>query len=151
PRPDASEDSQASGWADAEIQPTVTAYFTMLRAELGGQPYVKADFNREVQAATGRSRGAVDYKFENISAVLADIGLPYVPGYKPYGNYQGALRAEVERFLARDPEIPQLLEEMPPPDLPPAVQLVEVDPPTMAPPSTSGRSRTTMGVDYLER
>ena len=32
--------------------------------------------------------------------------------------------------------------KMPAPDLPPTVQLVEVDPPVMAPPSTSGRGRT---------
>ena len=151
PRPGARQDDGASGWPDAEIRPTVTAYFTMLRAELAGQPYVKADFNRDVQAATGRSRGAVDYKFENISAVFSEIGLPYVLGYKPYGNYQGALRDEVERFLARDPEIARLLEEGPAPDLPPTVQLVQVDPPVMPPPSTTGRGRTTVGVDYLER
>ena len=64
---------------------------------------------------------------------------------------QGALRAEVERFLARDPEIPRLPEEMPAPDLPPAVQLIEVSPPVMTPPGTSGRGRITVGVDYLER
>ena len=57
----------------------------------------------------------------------------------------------MERFLARDPEIARLLEEMPAPDLPPTVQLVEVDPPVMAPPSSTGRGRTTVGVDYLER
>jgi hypothetical protein len=28
---------QGSPWADAEIQPVVTAYFTMLRAELAGE------------------------------------------------------------------------------------------------------------------
>jgi DNA-directed RNA polymerase subunit RPC12/RpoP len=151
PRPGARQDDGASGWPGTEIRPTVTAYFTMLRAELAGQPYVKADFNREVQAATGRSRGAVDYKFENISAVLREIGLPYVLGYKPYGNYQGALRDEVELLLARDPEIARLLEEGPAPDVPPTVQLVEVEPPVMPPPSTTGRSRTTVGVDYLER
>ena len=150
PRPDADEDDGA-GWADAEIQPTVISYFTMLRAELAGQPYVKADFNREVQAPTGRSRGAVEYKFANISAVLRDIGLPYVLGYQPRANYQSALRTEVERFLAHDPEIPRLLEEMPAPDVPPTAQLVEVDPPVMAPPSTGGRGRTHVGVDYLER
>jgi hypothetical protein len=94
PGPDADKDTGASRWADAEIQPTVSAYFTMLRAELAGQRFVKADFNREVQAATGRSHGAVEYKFANISAVLRDIGLPYVLGYQPRGNYQGALRAE---------------------------------------------------------
>jgi hypothetical protein len=151
PQPDADEDDGAFGWPDAEIQPTITAYFTMLRAELAGQPYVKAAFNRKVQAATGRSRGAVEFKFTNISAVLRNMGLPYVLGYKPRPNLQGALRAEVERFLARDPEIPRLLEKMPVPDLPPTVQLVEVDPPVMALPRTGGRGRTAAGVDYLER
>ena len=158
PRPDENEDDDdddddgGSRWADAEIQPTVTAYFTMLRSELAGQPYVKAAFNREVQAATGRSRGAVEYKFANISAVLRDIGLPYILGYRPRENYQSALRAEVERFLARDPEIQRLIDEMPVPYVPSTVQLVEVDPPVMAPPSTDGRGRiTTVAIDYLER
>lgn len=123
----------------------------MLRAELAGQPYVKAHFNREIQAATGRSRRAVEDKFMNISAALRDIGLPHIPGYKPYPNLQGALRTEVERFLARDPEIPRLLKDMPAPDLPSTVQLTEVDPPVMAPPTTRGRRQITVGVDYLER
>jgi hypothetical protein len=139
-------------WTDSEIQPTVIAYFAMLRAELAGQPYVKTAFNRQVQAAAGRSRGAVEYKFQNISAVLRDLGLPYVQGYKPAPNLQTALRAEVERFLTRDPESQRLIDEMPAPDVPPTARLVEVDPPVMAPPSTRGRGRiTTAAIDYLER
>ena len=124
-RSGAGEGDGGAGWPDAQIQPTIAAYFTMLRAELAGQPYIKADFNREVQAATGRSRGAVEFKFANISAVLRDIGLPYVQGYKPRRNIQDALRPEVERFLARDPEIARLLEEVPTPDVPATAQLVE--------------------------
>lgn len=151
PQSSAGEDGGASGWPDAEIRPAVAIYFTMFRAELAGQPYVKADFNRQVQAATGRSHGAVEYKFQNISAVLSEIGLPYVLGYKPALNLQDALRTEVRRFLALDREIPRLLEEMPAPDVPPATRLVEVDPPVMAPPNASGRGRITVGVDYLER
>lgn len=147
PRPAAAEHGRAD-WADAEIQPTVTAYFAMLRAELAGQSYVKANFNHEVQAATGRSRGAVEHKFQNISAVLRDIGLPYVLGYQPLPNLQSTLRAAVERFLARKVEIQRLIEEMPAPDVPPTAQLVEVDPPVMAPPSTGGRGRiTTVAID----
>jgi hypothetical protein len=151
PRADAGQNDEASGWPDAEIQPTLTAYFAMFRAELAGQSYVKAAFNREVQAATGRSRGAVEFKFANVSAVLRDIGLPYVLGYRPRPNIQGALRPAVEQFLASDPEIARLLEEIPAPDMPPTVELVEVDPPVMAPPSTAGHRRTTVGADYLER
>jgi hypothetical protein len=151
PQLGANEHDRAAPWADTEIQLAVTAYFTMFRAELAGQPYVKADLNRQVRTATGRSHGAVEYKFANISAVLRDIGLPYVLGYQPRGNYQSALRAEVERLLARDPETQRLIDEMPAPDLPPTVQLFEVDPPVMAPPRTGGRGRTAVAVDYLER
>ena len=151
PRADVDEDDSEVGWPIAEIRPTVASYFTMLRAELAGQRYVKAAVNREVQAATGRSRGAVEFKFANISAVLKDIGFPYVQGYQPRDNYQSALRTEVERFLAHDPEMPRLLEETPVPDLPLDVQLVQVDPPVMAPSNTSGRRRTAVGVNYLQQ
>jgi hypothetical protein len=151
PQHDEGQDDEASGWPVAEIQPTVAAYFVMLRAELASQEYVKAHFNRQVQTATGRSRGAVEFKFANVSAVLRDIGLPYVLGYQPRGNYQGALRAEVERYLDSDAEIARLLEEAPAPDLPSTVELKKVDPPVMAPWSTTGRGRTTVGVDYLAR
>jgi hypothetical protein len=151
PDPADDEHGRAVDWTDAEIQSAITSYLTMLRAELAHEQYVKAPFNREVQAATGRSRGAVEYKFANISAVLKDIGLPYVLGYQPRSNYQEALRAEVERSLDRDTEIPRLLDKMPAPDLPPSVHLVEVDPPAMASRTSRGLGRTSVGVDYLER
>jgi hypothetical protein len=150
PQPDNGSDERA-GWPAAEIEPTVRAYFTMLRAELAGQPYVKAAANREVQASTGRSRGAVEFKFANISAVLRDIGLPYVQGYQPRGNYQAALRTAVEQTLARDTEVARLLEEAPVPELPSAEHLTEVPPPAMPSPVTTGRRRPAVGVNYLER
>jgi hypothetical protein len=151
PQPDPEAQGQPVIWPDLQNQSAVTSYIAMLRAELAGESYVKADFNRKVQAATGRSRGAVEYRFENISAVLRDIGVPHILGYQPYGNYPDALRELVESFLSRDSEIPRLLEEGPAPDLPPTVQLTEVGPPMMASPGSGGRSRTTVGVDYLER
>lgn len=93
----------------------------------------------------------MEFKFANISAVLRDIGLPYVLGYQPRANFRAALRSEVERLLALDLEIARLLEEMPAPDLPPTVRLVEVDPPVMPPPSPTNRRRPIKGIDYLER
>jgi hypothetical protein len=41
----------------------------------------------------------VEYKFQNISAALADLRHPWVYGYKPALNYQEALRHEVARQL----------------------------------------------------
>ena len=52
-----------------------------------------------------RTPQAVEFKHANISAVMIGLGLPYIRGYKPYGNYQAALKDEVRRRL----EDPQLL------------------------------------------
>lgn len=39
----------------------------------------------------------------NVSGVLAELGLPYIEGYKPRSNYQGVLATEVESFLDQNP------------------------------------------------
>lgn len=83
-------------WAADEIAVVVAVYGQMLRAQRVGQPYVKARHNERVQQATGRSRGSVEFKFCNISAVLRDLGSDWVRGYEPRGNYQAALREGVE-------------------------------------------------------
>ena len=52
-----------------------------------------------------RSRGSVEMKHQNISAVMLELGLPYIKGYKPLSNIQEALVAEVRRHLEIHPEL----------------------------------------------
>lgn len=78
-------------WDDAELKALFDAYLRMLGDELTDRPYVKAAYNREVQGATGRSRTSVEFKFANTSAVLQDLGLPWVRGYLPRSNYQALM------------------------------------------------------------
>ena len=68
---DTGQDDDASGWPDGEIQPTLTAYFAMLRAELAGQSYVKAAFNREVQGAQRDDREALWSSSSRTSALFS--------------------------------------------------------------------------------
>lgn len=89
-------------WSEQEIDLAIDAYLQMLEAELDGRSFVKAEYNRGVSTATGRTRGSVEFKFANISAVLQDLGLPWVDGYKPRANYQTDLRRAMERRLAVD-------------------------------------------------
>lgn len=96
-------------WSQAEIEATVTSYFRMLRAELLGQPYVKAEENRLLQAMTGRTKSAVEMKFQNVSSALITLGAGFVDGYKPLGNAQQALRDEVARRWELEPDIEQLM------------------------------------------
>ena len=73
----------------------------MLRMERTGQPYIKAERNRALQDLTHRSRGSIEFKHQNISAVLHELGLDWIPGYKPLPNYQTALIAGIGRYLDR--------------------------------------------------
>lgn len=78
----------------------------MLALELRGQDYNKAERNRELQKLLpARSRGSIEFKHANISAVMIEMGYPYVDGYKPRSNFQGLLQAVVERRLQAKPEL----------------------------------------------
>ena len=104
-----------SAWSQEEVEATVQDYLDMLSLELRGEPYNKAEHNRQLQQRLqDRSHGAVEFKHQNVSAVLDSLGLPYIPGYKPRGNVQALLRDVVrERAqplldqLARDVAAPQ--------------------------------------------
>jgi hypothetical protein len=82
----------------------VADYFAMLTADIGGRPYSKAEHNRLLQAIIGRPRGSIEYKHQNISAVLKGLGEDWVPGYKPAFNFQASLIDAVVRWLERHPD-----------------------------------------------
>jgi Protein NO VEIN, C-terminal len=87
-------------WSQEEVEATVSDYFEMLAMELRSEPYNKAEHNRNLQKLlNSRSKGAIEKKHQNISAVLISIGYPYIDGYKPLGNYQQLLCAVVEDRL----------------------------------------------------
>lgn len=86
-------------WTDREIDIIVKDYFDMLDKELKGIKFRKSDHNRKVQSLTGRSKGSVEYKYQNISSVLDILGCPRIKGYLPAKNIQKALLPGVERYL----------------------------------------------------
>jgi len=75
----------------------------MLEMELKGIPYNKAQHNRELaKRLNNRSKGSIEMKHMNISAILHELGMPSISGYKPYGNYQRNLLpdAVLDRLVA---------------------------------------------------
>lgn len=104
-------------WSQEEVEVAVADYLKMLEKELRGEPFNKAERNRNLQTLLNhRSRAAIEKKHQNISAVLIDLGYPYVDGYKPLRNYQELLYSVVERqlFGATDLEaaITEIVEQM---------------------------------------
>ena len=96
----AAKEISGTDWTPNEVNLVVADYFEMLTDELEGRPFVKAQRNSALQALTGRKRGSIEFKHQNISAVLVKLGLPWIVGYKPLFNFQAALIDGVERFMA---------------------------------------------------
>ena len=71
----------------------------MLKLEISGASYVKAQRDAELQELTGRSKGSIEFKHQNISAILLELGLPWIRGYKPMTNYQNKLVERIEKFI----------------------------------------------------
>jgi hypothetical protein len=90
-------------WTDQQNDAIVADYFAMLADDEAGRPYSKAEHNRRLQEAIGRPRGSIEYKHQNISAVLKGLGEDWIPGYKPAFNFQGSLVDAVVRWLATHP------------------------------------------------
>ncbi len=86
-------------WTDAENDLIVADYFEMLADELAKRQYLKAGHNRMLQHKLGRSKGSIEYKHQNISAVLRALGQPWIAGYKPAANFQDTLIDAVVRWL----------------------------------------------------
>jgi len=87
-------------WRDDELDAIVADYFAMLALELSRQRYVKAHHSAVLMERLGRSHRSVEFKHLNISAVLDELGLPWIPGYLPKSNYQNAIFDAIDRYLS---------------------------------------------------
>lgn len=150
-------------WTEQEVGLIVADYFDMLEAEMLGKPFKKSDHRKALSPKLqGRSDGSIEFKHQNVSGVLVELGLPYIEGYKPRSNYQGILATEVESFLDQHPGFldklasaptinPEQGKQISAPDLD---QIIE-DPPekTLAPANTSKPwlSRKARKIDFAER
>jgi len=151
------------GWSREEVEATVSDYFAMLEAELRGRSYSKTEHRRRLLPNLhGRSVQSVEFKHANISAILIDLGFPYIAGYKPRSNYQRLLYEVVADRLASDGRLVQLAAD----DVEATATLPSVDDilgVLTAPPARAERSsrerRTPAGavgllkrsINYLER
>jgi len=152
----------AADWSQEEISAAVADYFDMFDRELRGLPYSKSEHKRAlVGLLDGRTVASAEYKHSNISAVLVDLGYPYLRGYKPLHNYQRALVDEVARRLANGGDLRRLLADSAD-SIPTAASdgdpdRLLVDPPVRAEqPGRVAREavaqwRGALGVDYCER
>jgi len=159
------EDEKAarSDWTEREVRLIVEDYFDMLEAELLAKPFRKSDHRKALSPKLqGRSDGSIEFKHQNVSGVLVELGLPYIEGYKPRTNYQRILGTQVESFLDQHPSFFEKLVSAPlvnpaqspqisSPDLD---QVIEDPPEKIIASANTGKpwlSRRSRKIDFAER
>lgn len=99
---------------EGEVRLVVADYFDMLEAELLGITFKNSEHRTALaQKLSRRSQGSIEFKHQNVSGVLVELGLPYIEGYKPRSNYQNLLATEVEGFLDQNPGLLDKLAQAP--------------------------------------
>ena len=94
----------SEAWTDEENDLIVADYFAMLANDVARRPYNKAEHRRGlVSLLRNRSEGSIEFKHQNISAVLKGLGEDWIPGYKPAFNFQTSLVVAVARWLDLNP------------------------------------------------
>lgn len=89
-------------WSEEEVRLTVADYLAMLDLESRGEAFDKSEHNRQLRKhLRARSKAALELKHQNISAVMRDLGLPAIRGYKPRGNYQRLLVDVITEFITQ--------------------------------------------------
>jgi hypothetical protein len=130
----ADESKIGTNWQNDELDAIIADYFEMLAADISGRPYVKSKHSAALMERIGRTHRSVEFKHQNISAVLDELGMPWIPGYKPKRNYQNAIFDAIDRYLSRKPGILQVASS-------PTVTLSQSDVFIDAPPLVAAKER----------
>lgn len=90
-----------SDWSEVEIQAAVDAYLKMLACEQSGQKFVKTEENRILRDGplAGRTKGSVEFRMQNISTVLVEMGRKHIAGYKPAKNVGANVARSIRKAL----------------------------------------------------
>lgn len=91
-------------WTDEENDLIVADYFAILVDDLAGKPLNKAASYRQLADRIDRSVKAIEYKHQNISAVLKALGETWLTGLAPAFNFQSSLEDAVLRWMNSHPE-----------------------------------------------
>jgi hypothetical protein len=87
-------------WNDEELAAAVNAYRAMQAVEHLGQFASKRAAYRELAQRFNRTEKAFEYRMQNISAVLAELGEPWIEGLKPASHVGAEMSERIKRLLA---------------------------------------------------
>jgi 5-methylcytosine-specific restriction enzyme A len=101
--------AQGTDWSETELEASIDAYLRMLKWETEGTKYVKSKINSELRDGplSARTKGSVEFRMQNISSVMQELGITWIKGYKPAANVGEQVKANIKRVILRRDEIAQ--------------------------------------------
>lgn len=91
----------ANDWSDEELRGSVDAYLDIAERIHRGDRVNKAEAHRALARTFGRTAESFEFRMQNISAVLEELGLPWIRGYAPARNVGDRVKERIRRFLNR--------------------------------------------------
>ncbi|MFZ4553660.1 MAG: HNH endonuclease [Burkholderiales bacterium] len=97
-----SASSRDRDWTDAELSACVDAYLAMLDVQRSGRSVNKSAIRRALLAGplSARTDGSIEFRMQNISAAMEELGLGTVSGYLPAKNVGAKRLARIKQFIS---------------------------------------------------
>ncbi|EPD45290.1 MULTISPECIES: HNH endonuclease [Delftia] len=89
----------ANSWSNEELLASVNAYFQMAEKQESRSAYKKKEVYEELAVKFGRTAKAFEYRMQNISAVLDELNLPWIPGLKPAVNVGADVKSRLSQLI----------------------------------------------------
>ena len=145
-------------WSDTEVELIVADYFSMLTDELTGKTLNKTWHRKALSPLlNNRTASSIEFKHQNISAVLAEMNIPFIRGYLPRNQFQRTkLIPAVRKYLNLYPDVQSLFSDFAN-DSSSAERQVKFDNWLVVPPEIKRESpivkpaQNPVKVNYLER
>lgn len=89
----------ADDWSNEELAASIAAYKQMQELEASGRPYTKKGIYRGLAMRFGRTEKSFEYRMQNISAVLDELGMPWIAGLRPAVNVGANVKMRLVALL----------------------------------------------------
>ncbi|MDD5456568.1 MAG: HNH endonuclease [Candidatus Margulisbacteria bacterium] len=88
-------------WSKEELAAAIDAYLFMLNKESSKAPFNKAEIRRNLQSGIlkNRTESSIEFRMQNISAVMEALCLPRISGYLPAKNIGSNVFNKIKKIL----------------------------------------------------
>lgn len=98
-------------WSIKELTASINIYVLILKTQLDKKRINKSVEYEKLSKRFGRSKKAFEYRMQNISYVLTNMGLPYVKGLKPASHVGTKMHMKLQNLILDKPFFIKMLKQ----------------------------------------